>query len=171
MEEGFSFRASLWGSGLFLALSVLLLIWSVVVTGYTDAPEMLDAIAYILAVGCVIVGAIMIYRMIWRPVMVRVDATGLFLKTHNATIPWEALEGVRLVEVMGGRGGRAKAIIELVAKEPLHASLRQPSFRNGKSLNQMADLPDFVVSMDGIEGSNAMLLAAMSPYLNILGSK
>lgn len=163
-----SFRASFLGSTLFLGVSVLLLIWSIAVVWFTDAPELLDAIAIILLAACIIVGLVMIYRMIWRPVMVQVDENGIYLKTYNAVVPWSALEGARLTTFSPKNASKPKQLVELVPTDPLHPELKRPVFDKGRTLNQMAGLPELCISMDGIEGSNAMLLAAISLYAKIL---
>lgn len=168
---GQSFRASFWGSTLFLLVSALTAAWSVVVILFTDAPEIMDAIAWLLGLGCVIVGTVMIYRMLWRPVMIHVDARGLYLKTHDAVIPWDALEGARLARIHAREEGVEKKsgdVVELIAAAPLHPSLKRNVFETGRRLNQLAGLPDYCISMDGVEGSNAMLLASLSFYTRIL---
>ena len=169
--EGQSFRASFRGSALFLILSLLTTIWCVLVIAFNDAPQEMELIAWLLIFGCVIMGVVMFYRMIWRPVIIHVGSAGIYLKNYGATIPWEALEGVRLATVRLGHDdepGGGKQLVEFVAKSPLHPAMITGRLRAGRSANLMAGLPDYCMSMDGLEGSNAMLLAALTAYVPIL---
>ena len=171
--DGQSFRASFWGSALFLVLSLLTTIWSIIVIVFDDAPTVLVSVAWLLILGCIIVGAVMFYRMIWRPIIIHVGSNGIYLKNYNASIPWTALEGVRLANVRLGNQSdtdKPKQLVEFVPKTPLHPVLQTGSLREGRSANLMVGLPDYCMSMDGLEGSNAMLLAALSAYTRILPS-
>ena len=157
------FRASRGGSALIMTGAVLICGWSLIVLNAV-ADALWQAIAICLFLGGAIVAMAVGRRLVLRPVMVRIDSDGLFLKNYNQVIPWKALESVRFTRTdKTGDGG----VVELTPRRPLHPELASGMLKIGRKTNAMAGLPDYCVSMTGIEGTAAMLLAAMSFYVSV----
>lgn len=164
------FRASFLGSFAILTGAALTLLWSGFMLRGGGGTAFWQAVIAIIGAGSVLVVLVMIYRLLWRPVMVRVDVDGLHLKNYDATIPWAALEGARICTVTGfGRDGTGSTeVVEFVPLRPLHPELDRGKLKLGQRANAMAGLPDYCFSMTGIDGDNAMLLAAISLHLPVL---
>ena len=126
-----------------------------------DLPAWAGAMAILFAVGAGLAIPVLIYRLIVRPVMVRISGDGLSLKTHDVMIPWAALERVRLVNTREDSG----EVLEFVPVSPLHEVFKSGKLALGASANSMAGLPDYCFSMAGIEGSNLDLLTAIANFL------
>ncbi len=166
LHHGQVFRASFLGSFLILVGSVLTIVWCVVMLALSGNP-MWQAVALIGIVAGLMSTLVMGYRLLWRPVMIRVDQKGLFLKALNTTIPWSALDGARLYTVLDHKGGK-RHVIEFVPHQPLHPEMSRGKLKLGSRANMLAGLPDYCYAMDGIDGDNAMLLAAISLHIPVL---
>ncbi|WP_233355234.1 hypothetical protein [Hirschia maritima] len=158
--EVFEFRASRLGSFLILIGSVVFAAAGLILWYQPDAPYDLRLWMGLFGIGAACVFFVVLYRLVVGPVMVRVSPEGLFIKNYDATIPWEALETVRLV-MIENRG----EMLELVPKAPLHSTLATGKFALGKQVNNLAGLPDYAYSMTGIRGTNQDLMRAISVYI------
>ncbi len=158
--EVFEFKASRLGSFLIAIGSVVFIAAGFILWYQPDAPFELRAIMGLLGLGAVIVFCVVLYRLIVNPVMVRVSADGIFIKNYDATIPWEALETVRLINL-----DHAGDLIEFIPSQPMHSVYIAGKFALGKTANNLAKLPDYCYSMTGIRGSNQDLMRAMSYYI------
>lgn len=155
------FHASRLQTILLLTLGVAILAWSGTMLMLGDLPAWASAMAILFAVGAGFALPVLIYRLIMRPIMVRVSSDGLFLKNYNATIPWDALERAELINTRGDSG----EVVEFIPATPLHSVFKSGKLALGASANSMAKLPDYCFSMTGIDGSNQDLLAAILIHL------
>ena len=168
--EGQSFRAGLGKSAAYFFASSIIAVWCLIALLNLKMDILpLSLVVFLCGISTLIM-VLMAYRMIWRPVMIHVDKSGIYLKSFDALIPWKALQGARLttVQLQKSGTGRGKQLVELVPADPLHASLKSQSLQSSRSVNHMIGLPDYCISMDTIDGSNAMLLAALSFHVKIL---
>lgn len=91
--------------------------------------------------------AILGYRLVVRPVMLRVDGHGVFFKRLAVTIPWEALEQIEIVPF---RNGYVAALRETAGGHPV---FDEQGVLLGAALNRRAGLPPLAVSMQGLSGT------------------
>lgn len=108
-----------------------------------------------VVIGLSIVVAILAMRLVGRPVMLRVDEAGIWLKRLQLTLPWEALQRVDLVNVHG------KTCVALVEREGGHPVFRSRAVLLGAALNEQAGLPALAISMDAYQGSVEELAEAI----------
>lgn len=100
-----------------------------------------------VVLGLMMVVAVLALRLLGRPVMMRVDETGIWLKRLQLTVPWEALQRVELVSAHG------TTLAALVEREDGHPVFRSRPILLGAALNEKAGLPPLAISMDDHEGS------------------
>ena len=155
------FHASRLQTILLLMLGVAILAWSGTMLMLGDLPAWASAMAILFAVGAGLALPVLLYRLIARPVMVRVSSDGLFLNNYDATIPWEALERAQLINTRDDSGD----VVEFIPALPLHPVFTSGKLALGASANSMAKLPDYCFSMTGIDGGNQELLTAISNFL------
>lgn len=98
--------------------------------------------------GLCLLGAVILgYRILLRPVMLRVGPDGLFMKRLSVTIPWEALSRIERTSWKGN------PIYALIPAEPRHPALEERTVLLGAAMNHRLGLPDHVVQMEQYSGS------------------
>jgi len=85
------------------------------------------------------------YRMVARPVMYRLDETGIYIKRLGLTVPWDALSHVEEVNFQG------KTLFSLVERPGGHDVFQDRRIRMGEEMNQRFGLPALVITMDGMQ--------------------
>ena len=109
------------------------------------------ALALVMAIGAVILA----YRVLSRPVMLRVDADGIYLARLAVTIPWQALARIERVSVRG------ETVHSLVEAEGGHPVFDERGLLLGAAVNQRLGLPPLAISMSTLDGSAEALEAAI----------
>ena len=107
------------------------------------------AMSFTLAV--VILG----YRLVARPVMIRIDAEGIFMKRLAVTIPWDAIGAIRTVEAAGGQ------LLSIVETDAGHPVFDERALLLGAALNAKAGLPALAISPAGLKGDTEDLIRAI----------
>lgn len=141
-------------AGLFAALFVaaVLFAWgaqalwqNVLIAGLLLAPALL----------CGLGAAILAYRLVVRPTMLRVGPDGIFIKRLAVTIPWQALARVERIERNG------ETLFSLIEAEGGHPVFDERGLLLGAALNQKAGLPPLAVTMTAYDGTPEQFEAAV----------
>ena len=93
-------------------------------------------------IGVLILG----YRLLARPVMLRVGPDGVFLKRLGVTLPWQALARIERIDWQG------ETLFALIPAEERHPVLDENSVLLGAALNERLGLPALVVQMSQYRG-------------------
>ena len=109
------------------------------------------ALALVTALGAVILA----YRIVSRPVMLRVDGEGIYLARLAVTIPWQALARIERVSVRG------ETVHSLVEAEGGHPVFDERGLILGAAMNQRLGMPPLSISMSTLDGSAEALEAAI----------
>lgn len=109
------------------------------------------AIALVTALGAVILA----YRIVSRPVMLRVDADGIFLARLAVTIPWQALARIERVQLRG------ETVHSLVEAEGGHPVFDERGLLLGAAMNQRLGMPPLSINMSTLDGTPEALEAAI----------
>lgn len=125
--------AALFGAGAFLSWS------NALIAGALIVPTLLGLL------GALILG----YRILLRPVMLRVGPDGLFMKRLSVTIPWEALSRIERTY------WKDKLLFALIPAETRHPALEERTVLLNAAMNRGLGLPDYVVQMDHYSGTAA----------------
>ncbi len=113
----------------------------------TWANFLVAGILLVPAALCLLGAAILAYRILLRPVMLRVGPGGLFMKRLSVTIPWEALSRIER------RSWKGNPVFALIPAEPRHPALEERTVLLAAAMNQRVGLPDHVVQMEQYDGS------------------
>ncbi|MEO0721394.1 MAG: hypothetical protein AAFY43_04525 [Pseudomonadota bacterium] len=105
------------------------------------------------ALGLGILGLILVVRAIRRPVMVRIDESGVFMRRLDADFPWSVIEAIEIVDIRG------EHLVALVPAEPSHSVWAQRGVQMGRALSAKAGLPELVVDFSGLEPGREAFLA------------
>lgn len=101
----------------------------------------------VLMLAFAFAGAILAYRLIARPTMLRVDAAGIYMKRLGVTIPWEALARIERVNWNG------EVLFALVEREGGHPVFDERALLLGAAMNEKAGLPPLAISMAQYAGT------------------
>lgn len=115
----------------------------------------LAGLAWFLALVFGSAAAILLYRLLAHPVMVRVSGEGVFIRRLGVTLPWAAIDHV---ERRNMRGQPLLAITETPAGHPV---FDEQTVILGAALNEKAGLPPLAISGTGLDGSVDDIAAAM----------
>lgn len=141
-----------------LGLSALLLAIAAL-SGWTawagTANDLVQGVLFATAIGIAGLGLILLYRVLVRPVMVRVDACGVYMRRLNATFPWETIASINLAMVSN------RPVIYLEPAEPGHPVWTNASVMMARALGERTGQPELVVDLEGMEpGPEAFVDAA-----------
>lgn len=113
------------------------------------ASFLVAGILLVPAALCLLAAVILGYRILMRPVMLRVGPDGLFMKRLSVTIPWDALSRIERTSWKGN------PLFALVPAKPRHPVLEERTVLLGAAMNHRLGLPDHVVQMEHYNGSAA----------------
>ena len=102
-----------------------------------------------------LLGLILLRRALLRPVMLRVDEAGVYMRRINATIPWEAIAAVERTEAQDGA-----TLVSLKPAPGEHAVFAKRAVMMTMALSERAGLPPLVVDLQGMSGTQDAFLAA-----------
>ncbi|MEM1150952.1 MAG: hypothetical protein AAGI03_10385 [Pseudomonadota bacterium] len=103
----------------------------------------LIAVTALLGLGVVILG----YRLMVRPVMLRVGPDGIYLKRLGVTLPWVAIGRIERLTWHG------ETLFELVEAETQHPIFDERALLLGAAMNEKLGLPPLVVQMAQYTGT------------------
>jgi len=153
---GAEFRASRTETAGLSGLMAALCAASVVVAWITWTAWIWAGIDVFLALAFGFGVAILGYRLVAKPVMVRISADGIYLKRLSTLIPWEA---IGRVERVAGPGG--KPLLSIRERDTGHPVFDGRPLILGAALNEKAGLPALAISPDGLDGSLEAIIAAI----------
>lgn len=107
------------------------------------------------AMICGGVAGVFAYRIIQRPVLIRIDEDGIFLRRLDANIPWAALDRVERFSY------KKNTLFELVEREGGHPIFSKPSIAMGASANALIGLPPLCESIVGMDAGPDEFAAAV----------
>jgi len=90
---------------------------------------------------------VLAYRLVLRPVMLRVGPDGIYIKRLGVTVPWEAIERI---ERFTWR--QKEELFELVETESQHPIFDERSVLLGAAMNQKIGLPPLAIQMAQYSG-------------------
>jgi len=123
------------------------LLMAVLSAGFAGATVMtwqrwwLAGILLFLALACASGAGILGWRILARPVMVRIGPEGIFLKRLAVTIPWAALARIERREIAG------ETVFALIEAPEGHPVFDERGLLLGAALNEKAGLPPLAISM------------------------
>jgi len=93
-------------------------------------------------------GMVLAYRLVLRPVMLRVGPDGIYLKRLGVTVPWEAIERIERFT-----WHQKEELFELVEAESQHPVFDERSLLLGAAMNQKIGLPPLAIQMAQYSGT------------------
>jgi len=156
-----------WNRRFHVFLAVLMLALSLIgflAAGIIPSASTRDHGAYPLAGGaiilvCLAVAAILLRRAVNADVQVRVDSRGVYARARgDATIPWDAIEGARLV----GRGN--KSFVRFKLRDPAAYPSRNPLRRAVGGLDRALSHGDFGINPNYYDQGMVGLVAAVRHF-------
>lgn len=115
----------------------------------------LSGIALTFAAGMALLGLLFARRALLRPIMVRVDAAGIYMKRLDTTIPWEAIARVERVMALGNR------VLSIVPTDGHHAVLAERPVMMTMAASERIGLPALVIDLSSTDGRAADVFAAV----------
>lgn len=155
VAASYEFHASRWKT---LPLFAGLLVTAGVSAGLVRLAGEAWLLAGILSLAALITGAgalVLAYRLVMRPVMLRVDEDGVFFKRLAVTVPWEAIARVETVAF------KDRQVFSLVRADGEHAVYLERGVMIGSALNEKLGLPPLAITMDDLVGSEEDFAAAV----------
>lgn len=105
---------------------------------------------------CSLAAGVLAYRILARPVMLRIDESGIFMKRLAVTVPWQALSHVERIDLDG------ETVHALVETEGGHPVFAERGLMVGAALNARAGLPPLAVTMSTYDGTPDEFEAAVA---------
>lgn len=96
---------------------------------------------------CLIGAGILGYRLLARPVMLRIGPEGIYMKRLGVTLPWDALARIERTDWQG------QLLFALIPAEGDHPVLEERTLLLGAALNKRLSLPDLAVQMAYYDGT------------------
>ena len=115
-------------------------------------------IAVFLALVFAGAAAVLIYRFVIHPEMVRIGHDGIWLKRLAVTIPWDAIARVDRAEYKG------RPLLAIIERDGGHPVFDEQALILGAALNAKAGLPPLAISTDGLEASIDEIASALASY-------
>lgn len=115
----------------------------------------LSGIALTFAVAMGLMAALLARRALLRPVMVRIDATGIYMKRLETTIPWEAIARVERVTALGNR------VLSIVPADEQHPVLAERPVMMTMAASERMGLPALVIDLSSTDGKASDVFAAV----------
>lgn len=107
------------------------------------------------ALLCLVAVGILTYRMVLRPVMIRIGPDGLYMKRLGTVIPWEAI--ARIERVPHAR----EVLLSIIETDAGHPVFDERPLLLGAALNEKAGLPALAVAMSQYDGTPEAFEAAV----------
>jgi hypothetical protein len=104
-------------------------------------------VAGVLLVPCAILAValgVLIFRLVLRPVMLRLTDKGLYLRRLGTVIPWEALSHIERIDQ---NGTDLFVLVERAGGDPV---FKTGNVAKGAAANDLAGLPALPVSLTGL---------------------
>ncbi|MEL6567143.1 MAG: hypothetical protein AAFQ22_01915 [Pseudomonadota bacterium] len=99
--------------------------------------------------GLLVFGSLILaYRLLFRPVMLRIGPEGLYLKRLGVTVPWDAIGRIERFTWNG-----SDTLFELVEAEGQHPIFDERALILGAAMNQKIGLPPLSVQMGQYSGT------------------
>lgn len=156
------FRANRLFSILFVAAGLMaagLGFWALRQPG---APLVGQMFGYICVLGGPVLAAIMAFRAVAGPVMLRVSEEGLYIRRLDGIIlPWPTIERLRIAD------HESEGLIEIIPASPLPDIYKSGAIYKGAIANGFVNLPPYCLNMSGYQGTTSMFLAAASAYVTV----
>jgi len=105
------------------------------------------ALMVVTAVLC-LAAAILAYRLLFRPVMLRVGPEGIYLKRLGVTLPWAAIGRIERFTISSG-----DTLFELVETDAQHPVFDERTVLLGAAMNHRLGLPALCVQMGQYTGT------------------
>ncbi len=110
----------------------------------------------VLTALLVLAALVLAYRLVLRPVMLRVGPDGIYIKRLGVTVPWEAIERIERFT-----WHQKEELFELVETEIQHPVFDERSVLLGAAMNQKIGLPPLAIQMAQYSGTAADFEAAV----------
>jgi len=98
---------------------------------------------------------ILLYRLVMRPVMVRIGPDGLYLMRLSTTIPWEAISRIERIP------HAKETLFSIIEVETGHPIFDERPLLLGAALNEKVGLPPISVAMSQYDGTPDAFEAAV----------
>ena len=99
---------------------------------------------------------ILLYRIVLRPVMLRVSPEGLYIKRLGTLVPWEAIARIERINFKGD------TLFSILETETGHPVFDKQALLLGAAMNLKAGLPPLAIAMSQYNGTPADFEAAVT---------